>query len=174
MDFDLAEGRAILARTPAVLRALLGGLPEAWTRATEGRGTWSPHEVVAHLINGERTDWIPRGEIILARNPDATFTPFDREGFFVEARTMPLEELLDLFATLRSASLRTLDEWRLGPRELELRAQHPELGTVTMRQLLATWVAHDFTHLVQVSRTMARRYRDDVGPWRAYIGVLRS
>jgi len=172
MEFDLAHGRAVLERTPATLQALLGGLPEPWTRANEGPRTWSPHEVIAHLINGERTDWIPRAEIILAGNPEATFVPFQREGFFAEARTRPLLELLDLFATLRAKNLRTLDDWSLGQRELSLVARHPELGPVTMRQLLASWVVHDLGHVVQVSRTMARQYRAEVGPWTAYMGVL--
>ena len=172
MKFDLVHGRAILERTPRTLETLLRGLPESWTRANEGPNTWSPHEVVAHLINGERTDWIPRARLILARDPTATFFPFQREGFFAEARTRPLTELLDLFASLRAESLRTLDSWALGPRELALTVQHPELGQVTMSQLLATWVVHDLGHVVQVSRTMARQYRAEVGPWTAYLGVL--
>ena len=172
MEFDLAQARTILERTPRTLQALLGGLPESWTRSNEGPKTWSPHEVIAHLINGERTDWIPRAQLILAGDPAATFVPFQREGFFAEARTRPLTELLELFANLRANSLRTLDGWNLGPDELELGAQHPELGAVTMQQLLATWVVHDLGHVVQVSRTMARQYRAAVGPWTAYLGVL--
>jgi hypothetical protein len=130
--------------------------------------------VIAHLINGERTDWIPRAQLILAGDPTATFVPFQREGFFAEARTRPLAELLDIFATLRASNLLTLDAWALGPRELALGAQHPELGAVTLRQLLASWVVHDLGHVVQVSRTMARQYRAAVGPWTAYMGVLGS
>ena len=172
MKFDLAEGRAILERTPGALRAMLRGLPDVWTRANEGPKTWSPHEVIAHLINGERTDWIPRATLILSRDPAATFVPFDREGFFTEARGMPLPELLAMFATLREKSLRTLDDWALGPAELELTARHPALGTVTMRQLLASWVVHDLGHVVQISRTMARQYTKEVGPWTAYMAVL--
>jgi hypothetical protein len=174
VEFHLEQARTILERTPHTLQALLGGLPESWTRSNEGPNTWSPHEVIAHLINGERTDWIPRATLIMAGDPTATFVPFQREGFFAEARTRPLTELLALFATLRESSLRTLDGWRLGSRELALGAQHPELGEVTMRQLLATWVVHDLGHVVQVSRTMARQYRTEVGPWTAYLGVLGS
>jgi hypothetical protein len=174
MDFDLTQGRAILERTPRTVQALLGGLPEQWTRANEGPGTWSPHDVVAHLINGERTDWIPRARLILAGDATATFAPFEREGFFAEARTRPLAELLDLFTTLREESLRTLDGWAIGARELAMTVQHPGLGTVTMGQLLASWVVHDLGHVVQVSRTMARLYRTEVGPWTAYLGVLGS
>lgn len=172
MEFDLKEGRAVLERTPAVLTTLLGGLPDTWTRSNQGEGTWSPHEVVAHLINGERTDWIPRARLILSGDSSATFTPFDREGFFVEGRAIPLPELLALFARLRTESLQTLDDLQLGPRELDLTAQHPVLGRVTMRQLLASWVVHDLGHIVQVSRTMARQYTSAVGPWTAFLSVL--
>jgi len=171
--FDLAEARAILERTPAALAAMLGGLPPAWTTAREGPGTWSPHEVMAHLINGDETDWIPRAAVVLSGDSTAVFPPFDREGFFAEARTLTIDALLDRFSCVRSDSLQTLDRWQLSPRELDLSARHPEFGAVTLRQLLATWVAHDLGHVVQVARTMARRYRADVGPWRAYLGVVR-
>lgn len=174
MNFDLAESRTILERTPRTFQTLLRGLPESWTRSNEGAKTWSPHEVIAHLINGERTDWIPRAKIIMAGDATATFVPFQREGFFAEARGRPLTELLDLFAALRAESLHALDGWSIGPRELALTAQHPELGQVTMQQLLASWVVHDLGHLVQVSRTMARQYRAEVGPWTAYMTVLGS
>lgn len=172
MTFDLAEGRLILERTPAALRALLTGLPDAWTRSNEGPNTWSPHEVIAHLINGERTDWIPRARLILGRDSTATFVPFNREGFFAEGRARPLPELLQLFATLRAENLAELDGMRIGERELDLTAQHPGLGEVTMRQLLSAWVVHDLGHIVQVSRVLARQLTDDVGPWTAYLGVL--
>jgi len=172
MEFDLTNGRLVLERTPATLRALLRGLPDAWTRSNDGPSTWSPHEVIAHLINGERTDWIPRARLILAGDPTATFVPFEREGFFVEGRAQSLSDLLDLFASLRAENLAALDAMRIGQRELDLTARHPGLGTVTMRQLLAAWVVHDLGHIVQVSRTLARQLRDDVGPWTAYLGVL--
>lgn len=172
MEFDLAQGRSILERTPRTLQALLRGVPDVWTRANEGPGTWSPHQVVAHLINGERTDWIPRARLILAGDSTATFVPFEREGFFAEARTIPLAELLDLFERLREENLRVLGNLEIGERELALVAQHPGLGPVTLRQLLASWVVHDLGHVVQISRTMARQYRGAVGPWTAYMGVL--
>lgn len=173
MEFNLAEGRLILERTPRALQALLRGLPDGWSRANEGPKTWSPHEVVAHLINGERTDWIPRARLILAGDATATFVPFEREGFFAEARPMPLPELLDLFERLRAENLRVLDGMKIGERELALVAQHPGLGPVTMRELLASWVVHDLGHIVQISRTMARQYRGAVGPWTEYMGVLQ-
>jgi hypothetical protein len=172
MEFDLAQGRLILERTPVTLHALLQGMPDEWTRSNEGPDTWSPHEVMAHLINGERTDWIPRARLILAGDSSATFVPFDRTGFFAEGRAMPLAELLDLFASLRAESLAALDAMRIGERELDLTAQQPGLGQVTMRQLLTAWVVHDLGHIVQVSRTLARQLRDEVGPWTAYLAVL--
>jgi hypothetical protein len=172
MSFDLAEGRLILERTPATLRALLRGLPDSWTRSNEGPNTWSPHEVIAHLINGERTDWIPRARLILAGDSTATFVPFNREGFFDEGGARPLSELLDLFASVRAENLAALDGMRIGERELNLTAQHPGLGEVTMRQLLSAWVVHDLGHIVQVSRALARQLTSDVGPWTAYLGVL--
>jgi hypothetical protein len=172
MDFDLELGRQILDRTPSSIIGLLRGLPEEWTHANEGPGTWSPHQVVAHLIHGERTDWIPRAKLILAGDATATFVPFQREGGFEDARSRSIEDLLDLFATLRAGSLRALDGFRLGERELAMTAVHPALGRVSLRQLLASWVVHDLGHIVQISRVMAKQYRDAVGPWTEYLTVL--
>lgn len=174
MDFDVPQGLAILERTPSVLRALLAGLPDVWTRHNEGAETWSPREVVGHLIEGERSDWIPRARIILAQGPSTAFEPFDRTA---HQRSMeagvPLEELLEAFAQMRTANLATLRGWQVTPAQLELTGIHPEFGSVTLKQHLATWVAHDLGHLVQIGRTMARQYRDAVGPWRAYLSALR-
>ena len=170
--FTLPAGIAVLERTPAVLRALLGGLPTDWTAATEGDGTWSPYDVVGHLIHGERTDWIARARIILAEGPERRFTPFDREAQFRESRGRPLEQLLGEFAELRAANLLTLADWQLSEAQLALTGEHPEFGEVTLRQLLATWVAHDLGHVAQVARVMAKRYGDAVGPWRAYLPVM--
>jgi uncharacterized damage-inducible protein DinB len=172
LDFDLSEARAVLERTPATLDAMLRGLPAAWSQARDGAETWSPHEVIAHLISADRTDWIARAAVILERNPSALFPPFDRVGFFEEAKTMALGDLLDLFARVRAESLATLDGWRLSDETLDLVAQHPEFGSVTLRQLLSTWVAHDLGHIVQVARTMARQYKAAVGPWAAYLSVM--
>lgn len=172
MEFHLPDGMAILERTPATLRSWLGGLPTVWTDATEGPDTWSPWVVVGHLIHGERTDWIPRAEIILAQGPDRRFTPYDRLAQFEESRGKSLADLLEEFAALRAANLRTLTDWRLTEAQLALAGEHPAFGPVTLRQLLATWVAHDLGHLVQIGRTMARQYRDTVGPWRAYLSVM--
>jgi hypothetical protein len=171
-QFELLEGIAVLERTPSALDALLRGLPDSWTNARNGADTWSPHEVLAHLINGERTDWIPRASLILAGDPSAVFPPFEREGFFAEARRMPIDELLDIFARERRSGLDTLARWELGPGELRMTATHPAFGPVTLEHLLATWVAHDLGHIIQITRTMARRYHADVGPWRAYLSVM--
>lgn len=172
MTFVLADGVAVLQRTPHVLRAMLTGLDPVWTDATEGPETWSPAVIVGHLIHGERTDWIPRATLILGQGSDRRFTPFDRFAQLRESAGRPLGELLDELARLRAANLATLAEWRLTEAQLELEGEHPELGRVTLRQLLATWVAHDLGHLAQTARVMARRYRDAVGPWRAYLPIM--
>ena len=172
MRFDLANATAVLERTPATLRALLGGLPAVWTDATDGPESWSPFIIMGHLIHGERADWIPRARIILEHGRECTFTPFDREAQFRESQGMPLAELLDLFEQLRRKNLATLAGWKLGDPQLALEGEHPDFGPVTLSQLLATWVAHDLGHLAQISRVMARQYRDAVGPWRAYLPVL--
>jgi hypothetical protein len=171
MEFDVALGTAVLERTPRTLRALLSGLGPAWADATEGRETWSPDAIVRHLIHGERTNWVPRAQLILAQGPTRRFAPFDP----VMPRESPrqlLEDLLDEFARLRAANLTTLAGWRLTDTELALEGEHPEFGTVMLRQLLATWVAHDLGHIAQVARVMAKQYRDAVGPWRAYLPIL--
>jgi hypothetical protein len=164
----------VLSRTPAVLRAGIGGLPEAWTAATEGPGTWSPYDVVGHLIHGERTDWIPRTEHILRHGEAVPFPKFDREAMFAASQGRSLGELLDTFEALRRDSLRRLDALGLTDDDLSRRGLHPELGTVTLGQHLATWVAHDMSHLAQIVRTMARRYAEAVGPWKAYLSVLKE
>lgn len=172
MNFDLATGIVVLERTPATLRALLAELPAEWTTPNEGPDTWSPFDIVGHLIHGERTDWIPRAEIILAQETGRSFTPFDRLAQFRESKGKSLAQLLEEFADLRAKNLATLRGWRLTDAQLSLEARHPELGPVTMRQLLATWVAHDLGHLSQITRVMAKQYRDAVGPWRRYLGIM--
>jgi hypothetical protein len=171
-EFTLADGVPILERTPKVLRAMLAGLPDAWINANEGPDTWSPYVVVGHLIHGERTDWIPRARIILAQGPDRRFTPYDRYAQFHESEGKALTTLLDEFESLRAQNVGTLTGWRLTDAQLALTGEHPEFGSVTLRQLLATWVAHDLGHIVQIARTMARQYRDAIGPWTAYLSVM--
>ena len=171
--FDLAEAVAVLERTPGVLRAWLSGLPEPWVRANEGPDTWSAYDVVGHLIDGEETDWIPRARIILAQGSDRRFVPFDRLRHLQPERQVGLGARLDRFAAARAENLETLRGWRLTGEQLTLRAEHPELGSVTLSQLLATWVAHDLDHLMQISRVMGKRYTSAVGPWQAYLRVVR-
>lgn len=172
MDFDLNRGMAILERTPATLRALLHDLPDEWTRHNEGPDSWSPYDVLGHLVHGERTDWIERARIILAQGPDRRFTPFDRFAQFNASRGKTVTDLLDDFTASRRESLTTLAGWHLTNAQLALTGEHPAFGSVTLRQLLATWVAHDLGHIGQITRVMARQYREAVGPWRAYLSVL--
>ncbi|HEY9227868.1 MAG TPA: DinB family protein [Gemmatimonadaceae bacterium] len=172
MEFDLTTGISVLQRTPWTLSTMLAGMPQAWIDASEGSETWSPYDIVGHLIHGERTDWIPRARIILAQGTDRRFAPFDRFAQFRESEGKALPELLDEFANARSESLTTLMGWALTESQLELRGEHPELGTVTLRQLLATWVAHDLGHIAQIARVMAKQYRDAVGPWRQYLPIM--
>lgn len=172
MDFDLAQGIAVLERTPHALRAALAGLGTVWTDATEGPETWSPYIILGHLTHGERTDWIPRAQIILAQGADRRFTPFDRFAQFRESQGKSFADLLEEFSRLRADNIATLAGWRLTDAELALEGEHPEFGAVTLRQLLATWVAHDLGHVAQIARVMAKQYREAVGPWRAYLPVL--
>ena len=172
MTFEPPRALEILERTPATFRALLGGLPDTWTVPDEGPGTFSAFDNVGHLIHGERTDWIPRAHIILAQGPDRRFEPYDRFAQRQESRGKSMAELLEEFERLRSENVATLQGWRLTERELALVGEHPELGPVTLRQLLATWVAHDLSHLAQTARVMAKQYREAVGPWRAYLPLL--
>lgn len=172
MDFNLESGITVLERTPATLRAMLEGLGPEWSNGTEGPETWSPFDIVGHLIHGERTDWIPRARIILKQGPSRRFTPFDRFAQFRASDGKSLKDLLEEFEELRTESLATLRSWGLDESHLVLEGDHPELGRVTLGQLLATWVAHDLGHIAQAARVMARQYREAVGPWRTYLPVL--
>lgn len=172
MAFDPAGNVDVLRNTPAVLRALLTTLGPTWTTSNEGPDTWSAYDVIGHLVHGERTDWIPRAQIILAQATDRTFAPYDRFAQYTESQGKSLAQLLDEFARLRAGNLDTLASWTLTPSDLDLTGEHPAFGTVTLRQLLATWVAHDLGHVAQIARVMAKQYREDVGPWRAYLPVL--
>ena len=156
-----------------MLRSLLLNLPGPWTEAVEGPGTWSPFDVVGHLIHGERTDWVPRIEHILHHGDTVPFPPFDREAMFAASRGLPLDALLDTFGQLRAASLDRLAALGLTDADLARHGRHPEFGVVTLGQHMATWVAHDLSHLGQIVRVMARQYSDAVGPWRAYLSILR-
>jgi hypothetical protein len=173
MEVDLNHVTELLSRTPSTLRTLLHGLPSEWTHSNEGENTWSPFDVVGHLIHGEETDWIPRARIILEFGPARAFEPFDRQAQFATNKGKTLEELLDTFAALRQESLAALKGLQLQPEDLQKLGMHPELGHVTLGELLATWGAHDLAHLAQISRTMARQYRDAVGPWQEYLSVMK-
>jgi hypothetical protein len=166
------EAAAVLARTPAALDALLRGLPDDWIGANEGGETWSPFDVVGHLIHGEKTDWMPRVRIILEHGESRPFEKFDRFAQLAASEGRSLDRLLEEFAALRDENVRQLLGLQLSEADLDKRGRHPELGGVTLRQLLATWVAHDLDHVVQISRVLARQYSDEVGPWRAYLRVI--
>ena len=174
MDFELQDAIEILGRTPATLNAMLRDVPEVWLSQNEGPETWSPYDIVGHLIHGEETDWIPRARIILEHGEGRAFESFDRVAMFEKSRGESIAELLDTFAALRKESLHELNEMHLTPALLEKRGKHPELGVVTMKQLLAAWVVHDLGHVRQVVRVMAKQYRDAVGPWRAYLSILEE
>lgn len=173
MEHDLEITLALLERTPAVLNALLRGLPELWTGRNEGEGTWNASEIVAHLIHCERTDWMPRARIVLQHGEARAFDPLDRSGNLRESEGKPLGTLLDEFARLRAASLEELRAMNLREQDLNRRGRHPSLGVVTLSQLLAAWAAHDLTHLHQLTRVMAYQYRETVGPWGKYLGVMQ-
>jgi hypothetical protein len=172
MQFDLESSLDLLRRTPRTLDVLLRHLDDRWFRATEGPETFSPFDVVGHLIDGEETDWIPRARIILARGPNLTFEPYDRFRHHTRNVTRTLGSLLDEFDRLRDANLTLLASWNLGEDHLDLPGQHPSLGPVTLRQLLAAWVVHDLGHIAQVARVMAKQYRDEIGPWVPYLPVV--
>jgi hypothetical protein len=170
--FVLEDAIGILARTPATLDALLRGLPLAWVTANEGGDTWSPFDIVGHLIHGERTDWIPRARIILEHGDTRAFDRFDRLAQFESSADQTVEGRLDEFSSLRRRNLEDLKSLGLTTADLDRAGLHPELGPVTMRQLLATWTAHDLDHVLQISRVLGRQYSDAVGPWRAYLRIV--
>ena len=173
MKHNLPQTIALLTRTPAALNALLRDLPETLTLQNEGENTWSAFDVVGHLIHGERTDWMPRARMVLHFGETKPFESFDRLGHVQESQGKSLAQLLDEFTRLRIENLRELRALNLRPEDLERHGRHPALGIVTLSQLLATWAAHDLTHLHQISRVMAHQYRQAVGPWSAYLGVLQ-
>ncbi|HEU4710499.1 MAG TPA: DinB family protein [Pyrinomonadaceae bacterium] len=172
MEFQLDKAKEVLRRTPATLNALLGELPNDWVLSNEGPDTWSPYDVIGHLIEGEETDWIPRARIILEQGEARPFDRFDRFAMFEKSKGKSLVELLATFAQMRSESLRQLDELNLTPELLQKRGTHPVLGAVTLSQLLSAWVVHDLGHIRQIVRVMAKQYGDAVGPWTAFLTIL--
>jgi hypothetical protein len=173
MESNLEMTMALLARTPATLDALLRDLPDAWTQANEGEQTFNAYEVVGHLAHGERSDWVPRVKTILEFGESRAFEPFDRFAQERESQGKSLAELLDEFSGLRTRNLAEIRALNLKPQDMDLRGRHPRLGTVTLGQLMATWAAHDMTHLHQTARILAHQYRDAVGPWSIFLGVLK-
>jgi len=173
MGHNLEHTISLLTRTPAMLNAMLRDLPDEWTSRNEGEKTWSAYDVIGHLIHGERTDWLPRAKMILEFGESRAFDPFDRWAQERESQGKELGELLDEFTRLRSENLVGLRALNLQPQDLARRGRHPSLGMVTLSELLATWAAHDLTHLHQISRIMAHQYRDSVGPWVKFLGVMQ-
>lgn len=173
MEHDLEHTIALLTRTPAALNALLRDLPETWTLRNEGEKTWSVFDVVGHLIYAERMNWMPRARMVLQFGESRAFEPFDRVGYVREGQGKSLGQLLDEFARVRSKSLDELRTLNLRPEDLARRGRHPAVGVVTLSELLATWAAHDLTHLHQISRIMAHQYRQAVGPWSKFLGVMQ-
>jgi len=171
-SLNVAEASALLARTPRVLDAWLRGLPEGWLAAHEGGETWNPVEVVGHLLHGERTDWLPRIQRVLEHGESVAFDPYDRFAQVRESEGKTLSQLLDAFAEARDRNLRELASLSIDDKALAKTGKHPAFGTVTLAQLLATWVAHDLDHITQIARVMARQYSDAVGPWRSYLRVI--
>ena len=172
IDFTLEGAKGILRRTPTVIRTLLQGLSEDWIRNNEGSETWSPFDIVGHLIHGERTDWIARTKIVLDEGMDGTFVPFDRFAQFEESEGKGIDQLLDEFEEIRTSNLQALDELDISEDQLDRTSNHPNLGVVSLRQLLSTWAAHDLVHLNQMTRVMAKQYKEESGPWAKYITIF--
>ena len=174
MNFDLNHSIDLLSRTPETLRTLLAGLPNDFVRSDEGDNTWSPYEVLGHLIHGEKTDWVPRAQIIISDRADKTFEPYDRFAQQQADQSRSIEVLLDEFASLRAQNLETLKSMNIAEAQLDETGIHPALGTATLRELLATWTTHDLGHIAQIARVMAKQYQSEVGPWKAYLGILKA
>jgi hypothetical protein len=172
MEFDLNKTLAVLERTPKVLQEILSGLPEDWTAHNEGEDTWSPYDIVGHLVHGEHTDWMGRLDVILNKE-DKHFVPYDRTAMFKESKGKNLQQLLSEFAALRKNNLQKLKGLSLTENDLNKTGMHPAFGEVTLRQLLSTWTVHDLTHIAQITRVMAKQYRDAIGPWLTYFRVLQ-
>jgi uncharacterized damage-inducible protein DinB len=172
MDYHYDQAVEILRRTPAILTVLLRGLPKDWTTCTEGPDTWSVYDIVGHLLHGDEVDWVERTRIILESGEDKPFDTFNRTAMFEKYEGLSLDEMLATFEEVRAANLETLSELQITPEKLDRRGIHPTLGTVTLSQLLATWVVHDLNHIGQIVEVMSRQYADAVGPWIGYLAIL--
>ncbi len=173
MNISVSDAINLLSRTPQVLEDLLSGIPDSLLHANEGSDSWSPYDVVGHLIHGEKTDWIPRMKICLSDDNNKTFTPFDRFAQFEDSKGKSIHELLNTFRKLRGENITTLRNFQLSQADFNRTAIHPAFGTVTLQQLLATWVVHDQNHIYQITRTIAHQYRDETGPWKAYLRIIQ-
>jgi len=174
MEFELGQACEVLRQTPYTLQRMLDCLSADWTSSSRDAESWGVYDIIGHLIHGEETDWIPRAEIILAQGENRTFVAFDRTAQFLRSNDRSLEDLLTEFAHVRNANLERLAGWELTPELLELKGMHPELGEVTLKQLLGTWVVHDLNHISQIARVMAKQYTVEVGPWIEYLRILRQ
>lgn len=174
MKFDIDSSIEILERTPGVLKSLLDGLSKDWTQNNEGKNTWSPYDVIGHLIHGEKTDWIPRLKIMLGNHSNKSFEPYDRFAQFEMSKGKSIDELLVEFESLRSENINTLRRMKITKQSESLEGLHPELGVVTIRHLVSAWVVHDLGHISQISRVMAKQYTSEVGPWPKYLTILNS
>ncbi len=174
MTFEIGKALEVLERTPTVLESLLGGLSKDWLKHNEGEGTWSPYDVVGHLIHGEKTDWMTRAEIILSDRESKLFEPFDRFAQNKADQDRPIEALLSEFKEQRTANLNTLKKLKVDQEKLTRKGVHPEFGEVTLQELLSTWAVHDLGHICQITRVMAKQYETEVGPWKAYLGILKG
>ncbi|MDG5492903.1 DinB family protein [Psychroserpens sp. SPM9] len=174
MEYNLEQAKQILERTPELLKLQLSGLSSSWIIKNEGENTWSPYDVVGHFIHGEKTDWMQRAEIIINQGTSQPFKPFDRFAQFEESKRKSLDELLNEFENLRKSNLKKLEQLNITEETLKLKGIHPDFGEVTLKQLLSTWVVHDFNHLAQINRVMAKQYQKQVGPWIAYLSILKK
>ncbi|MEZ4857524.1 MAG: DinB family protein [Flavobacteriaceae bacterium] len=173
MEFELAKALEILERTPSVMKSLLLGISNEWTQQNEGPNTWSAYDVVGHLVHGEKTDWMPRLEIVLGTSERTTFEPYDRFAQFEMSKGKSLSTLLSEFETLRKKNLETLRSKNLSEVDLNKTANHPSLGVVSLKNLLSAWVVHDLGHIAQVSRVMAKQYKEEIGPWINYLTIVK-
>ena len=174
MTYEIEKAIEILERTPSVIEALLIGVSKEWLMNNEGENTWSPFDIVGHLIHGEKTDWIPRAKIILSNSENKTFEPFDRFAQENESQGKTIEDLIEEFKVRRKENIIELKSLQINKSKLEEKGMHPELGEVNLKELLSTWVVHDLGHISQISRVMAKQYKGEVGAWKAYLGILKK
>ena len=172
MNYTIKEAAQLLERTPVVLRALLTGLANGWTMSNEGPDTFSPYDILGHLIHGEKTDWATRAKIILAFGVSKPFTPWDRFAQYEESKGKTLDQLLDEFEAIRKENMQWFNSLDLSESDLDKKGMHPKLGEVTLRNLLSTWVVHDLTHIAQITRVMAKQYKEEMGPWPEFFRIL--